>query len=75
MKLIQIEMQLLAKLHVAGAINTLFLPKFQISIRIFQDLSIATLSEFVLLANCYMNLYVYFLIVVSMLLILKLRHI
>ena len=27
-KLIQIEMQLLSKLHVAGAINTLFLPKF-----------------------------------------------
>ena len=68
-------MHLLSKIHVGGAVYTIFCQKFQISIRTTQDFSIVIISEFVLLANRCINPYVDFLIVVSKLLIPKLAYI
>ena len=68
-------MHLLSKIHVGGAMYKDFCQKVQISIRTTQDFSIVIIGEFVLLANCCINPYVDFLIVVSKLLIPKLAYI
>ena len=68
-------MHLLSRIHVAGAMYTVFCQKCQVSIRTIQGFSIVIISEFLLLANRCINPYVDFLTVVSKLLIPKLAYI